>query len=260
MRKDGDQVRITAQLRRRRHRQSFWASATTHLADVFAVQDEITQAVVAAIESQLYAAENFRRQRKPPDSLDAWDLVMRALQHIWRVTRARQSGGAGALGKAIAVRSRLRPGAESVGGLPHVAAHMGCEGMPQAVPAAERAALAAIRADSEDAGRIMRWRARLFNRRFDDCIAQSSSWRCGSIRILAARGSMAWRCPIAGAGRRATPPLAQALRFSPRDPFAGVYCGVAAYCRMSAALRARRSTSPAKRCAAAPISSAPTAC
>ena len=48
------------------------------MADVFAVQDEITDAIVAAIEPQLYAAENLRAQRKPP-SLDAWNLVMRGL-------------------------------------------------------------------------------------------------------------------------------------------------------------------------------------
>ena len=42
---------------------------------------------------------------------------------------------------------------------------------------------------------------------------------------------MAWRWPIAGAGRKATAPRAQALRLSPRDPFAAIYCGVAAYCQ-----------------------------
>ncbi|MFX4543545.1 hypothetical protein ABTA76_20050, partial [Acinetobacter baumannii] len=57
------------------------------LVDVFAVQDEITNAIVAAVEPQIYAAENFRAQRKPPASLDAWDLLMRALSHYWRVTR-----------------------------------------------------------------------------------------------------------------------------------------------------------------------------
>ena len=49
------------------------------LADVFAVQDEITEAIVAAIEPQIYAAEKFHSRRKPPNSMDAWDLVMRAL-------------------------------------------------------------------------------------------------------------------------------------------------------------------------------------
>ena len=55
-----------------------WSERYDHkLEDVFAVQDEITDAIVAAIEPQVYAAENFRASRKPPESLDAWDLVMR---------------------------------------------------------------------------------------------------------------------------------------------------------------------------------------
>jgi hypothetical protein len=49
---------------------------------VFAVQDEITEAIVAALEPQLYAAENFRARRKSPDSMDAWDLVMRGYRII----------------------------------------------------------------------------------------------------------------------------------------------------------------------------------
>jgi hypothetical protein len=57
------------------------------LAGVFALQGEITEAIVAAIEPQIFAAESFRDQRKPPSSMDAWDLVMRALSHFWRVTR-----------------------------------------------------------------------------------------------------------------------------------------------------------------------------
>ena len=61
MRKDGDHVRITAQLNDVVTGSHLWAERyDRNLADVFAVQDEITQAVVAAIEPQLYAAENFR--------------------------------------------------------------------------------------------------------------------------------------------------------------------------------------------------------
>ena len=70
---------------------------------MFAVQDEITEAIVAAIEPQLYAAENFRAQRKPPDSMDAWDLVMRALSHYWRVTRQDNLVAQALLEKAIAI-------------------------------------------------------------------------------------------------------------------------------------------------------------
>ena len=46
--------------------------------DVVAIQDEITGAIAAAIEPQIHAAESFRAHRKPPASLDAWDLLMRA--------------------------------------------------------------------------------------------------------------------------------------------------------------------------------------
>ena len=87
-RKSGDRVRITAQLNDVASGSHLWAERyDRELADVFAVQDEIIEPIVAAIEAQLCAAENFRAQRKPPDSMDAWDLVMRALSHYWRMTR-----------------------------------------------------------------------------------------------------------------------------------------------------------------------------
>jgi TolB-like protein len=88
VRKGGDRLRITVQLNDVASGGHIWAERYDRdLADVFAVQDEITEAIVAAIEPQLYAAENFRARRKAPDSMDAWDLVMRALSHYWRVTR-----------------------------------------------------------------------------------------------------------------------------------------------------------------------------
>ena len=82
VRKSGERVRITAQLNDVSTGSHIWAERYDRdLADVFVVQDEITESIVAAIEPQLYAAESFRAQRKPPGSLDAWDLVMRALSH-----------------------------------------------------------------------------------------------------------------------------------------------------------------------------------
>jgi TolB-like protein len=103
VRKGGDRVRITAQLNDVATGSHIWAEHyDRELADVFVVQDEITEAIVAAIEPQLYAAENFRARRKPPDSLDAWDLVMRALSHYWRVSRQDMLVAQALLEKAIA--------------------------------------------------------------------------------------------------------------------------------------------------------------
>jgi TolB-like protein len=83
VRKSGDRVRITAQLNDVATGNQLWAERYDRgLADVFAVQDEITEAIVAAIEPQIYAAENFRTRRKPPESLDAWDPERAALAAI----------------------------------------------------------------------------------------------------------------------------------------------------------------------------------
>src|SRR5258708_6721045 len=117
VRKSGDRVRITAQLNDVSTGSHIWAERYDRdIADVFAVQDEIIDSIVAAIEPQLYAAENFRARRKPPASLDAWDLVMRALSHYWRVTRQDNVVAHALLEKAIAMDPNYGQG---LGLLPH---------------------------------------------------------------------------------------------------------------------------------------------
>ena len=77
VRKVGDRVRISAQLNDVATGSHIWAEHYDRgLVDVFTVQDEITESIVAAIEPQLYASESFHAQRKPPDNMDAWDLVI----------------------------------------------------------------------------------------------------------------------------------------------------------------------------------------
>src|SRR6202035_336744 len=68
VRRGGDRVRITVQLNDVSTGSHIWAERYDRsLADVFAVQDEITEAIVAAIETPLYAADNFHAKRKPPE-------------------------------------------------------------------------------------------------------------------------------------------------------------------------------------------------
>src|SRR5947209_8337969 len=83
VRKGGNRLRISALLVDAITGNHVWAERYDRdLADIFAVQDEITERVVSAIEPELYAAEHIRSQRKPPDSLDAWECVIRALSLI----------------------------------------------------------------------------------------------------------------------------------------------------------------------------------
>ena len=156
-------MRITAQLNDVATGSHIWAERYDRdLADVFAVQDEITEAIVAAIEPQLYAAENFRARRKPPDSMDAWDLVMRALSHYWRVTRQDNVVAQALLEKAIAIDPNYGQALGVLATSHTFSAHMGWADMATVAPIAERAALAAIRADSEDPWAHLRSGLRLF--------------------------------------------------------------------------------------------------
>src|SRR3954462_6665929 len=151
VRKGGDRVRITAQLNDVATGSHLWAERYDRsIADVFAVQDEITEAIVAAIEPQLYAAENFHAQRKPPDSMDAWDLVMRALSHYWRVTWQDPVVAQALLEKAIAIDPNYGQALGLLATSYMFTAHMGWMDLATALPLAERAALDAVRADSED--------------------------------------------------------------------------------------------------------------
>ena len=53
------------------------------LADFFALQDQIAENVIAAIEPRLYAAEHQRLHTRSPESLDAWGFVMKAMPKVW---------------------------------------------------------------------------------------------------------------------------------------------------------------------------------
>jgi TolB-like protein/cytochrome c-type biogenesis protein CcmH/NrfG len=233
VRKDGDHVRINAQLVDVASGSQLWAERYDRdLADVFAVQDEITQAVVAAIEPQLYAAEDFRARRKTPDNMDAWDLVMRALSHYWRVTRQDNLVAQALLEKAIAVDPAYGQALSLLAASHMFSAHMGWQELTSALPRAERAALAAIRADSEDAwAHYALASVYLFNRRFDDCIAEFELALRLNPNFSPARGIYGVALSYRGRWEEGDRAAREALKFSPRDPFAAIYCGVAAYCQ-----------------------------
>jgi TolB-like protein len=82
LRKAGNRVRLTAQLIEAASGRHVWAERYDRaLDDIFAVQDEITLSVVGYIEPSLRQAEIERAKRKRPDSLDAYDLYLRALPY-----------------------------------------------------------------------------------------------------------------------------------------------------------------------------------
>jgi TolB-like protein len=231
VRKGGDRVRITAQLNDVVTGSHLWAERYDRgLADVFAVQDEITEAIVAAIEPQLYAAESFRAQRKPPDSLDAWDLVMRALSHYWRVTRQDNVVAQALLEKAIAIDPNYGQALGVLAASHTFSAHMGWADMATVAPIAERAALAAILADGEDPwAHYALGCVYLFARRFDDSLAEFELALQLNPNFSLAQGYYGLTLSYCGRWEEGDLAARRALRLSPRDPFSAVYYGIAAY-------------------------------
>jgi adenylate cyclase len=83
VRKAANRVRVTAQLVEAATGGHLWAERYDRdLVDIFAVQDEITAAVSAAILPTMERSERERAARKPPDSLDAWECYHRGLWHF----------------------------------------------------------------------------------------------------------------------------------------------------------------------------------
>src|SRR5205807_10401278 len=232
VRKSGDRVRITAQLNDVSTGSHIWAERYDRdLADVFAVQDEITESIVAAIEPQLYAAENFRARRKPPDSMDAWDLLMRALSHYWRVTRQDNVVAQALLEKAIAIDPNYGQARGMLAASHTFSAHMGWEDMAAtAAPIAESAAQAAIVPDSEDPwAHLALGCVYLFARRFDDCLAEFELALRLNPNFSLAQGYHGLALCYCGRWEEGDVAARRALRLSPRDPFSAIYCGIAAY-------------------------------
>ncbi|HSZ68102.1 MAG TPA: winged helix-turn-helix domain-containing tetratricopeptide repeat protein [Xanthobacteraceae bacterium] len=231
VRRGGDRVRITVQLNDVATGSHIWAERYDRdLADVFAVQDEITEAIVAAIEPQLYAAENFRAQRKPPNSLDAWDLVMRALSHYWRVTRQDNVVAQALLEKATAIDPNYGQALGVLAASHTFSAHMGWEDRQTAVSIAERAALTAILADSEDPwAHYALGHVYLFTRRFDDSLAEFDLALRLNPNFSLAQGYDGLALAYCGRWEEANVAARRALRLSPRDPFSAIYYGIAAY-------------------------------
>jgi len=88
VRKVGDRVRITAQFIDATTGNHIWADRfDTRIEDIFELQDNVTARVIGAIAPLLERAEWVRSQRKPAESLHAYDYYLRALSASYRLTR-----------------------------------------------------------------------------------------------------------------------------------------------------------------------------
>jgi len=87
VRRAGDRVRIAAQLIDATTGHHVWAETyDRELRDIFALQDEISEAIAASVQPEIRRAEVKRVVRRRPESLDAYESQLRGLWHLWKFT------------------------------------------------------------------------------------------------------------------------------------------------------------------------------
>lgn len=106
----GTRIRITAQLIEGTTGRHLWAEKfDRNLAQIFDVQDEITDTVAGFVEPQIRKAELERVRRKRPDSLDAWDLYVQAVPLVLGTNISGYSQAISLLDKAIGIDPHYAP-------------------------------------------------------------------------------------------------------------------------------------------------------
>ncbi|WP_207539681.1 winged helix-turn-helix domain-containing tetratricopeptide repeat protein [Sabulicella rubraurantiaca] len=97
-------VRITVQLIEAETGHHVWAERFDDtVEDIFALQDRVAEAVAAAVEPKIEAAEIRRAYTKPTENLDAYDLYLRALSRAYRFTRQDSDLAISKLRQAVAL-------------------------------------------------------------------------------------------------------------------------------------------------------------
>jgi tetratricopeptide (TPR) repeat protein len=108
VRKVGSRVRIVAQLVDVVSGHNVWARTyDRELTDVFAMQDEISEAIATSVAVDLQHAEHAHVRHRTPENLEAWGLYQRALAFFYHFTRENFEQGRALLERATQLEPRF---------------------------------------------------------------------------------------------------------------------------------------------------------
>jgi adenylate cyclase len=221
VRKGGNRVRITAQLIDAATGNHIWAERFDgELADVFALQDEITKKVVAAIEPKLLEAEALRSQNRSAEDLDAWEMVMHANSLFWRMTEAEGAAAIDILNRAVERYPDYAPAHSMLAFVLLVSSHLNLTFSkgPQLTRAAELGARAAELDDSDPWAHVALGYVAFMQRRTAESVAEFQRALQLNPNFAAAHGYMGWALAFDGQSENAIAHIEEAIRMSPHDP------------------------------------------
>jgi adenylate cyclase len=89
VRRAGTKIRVTAELIAPENGEQLWTGRYDRdIGDLFAMQDEITTHLCAALAPEIYRAEASAPARSSSTDLTAWDRFLRGLSHYYKLTKA----------------------------------------------------------------------------------------------------------------------------------------------------------------------------
>ena len=227
VRRAGTRLRISAQLVDAVTGGHHWAERyDRQLGDIFAVQDEITESVAAAIEPRVLAAEGIRTLSRSASDLGAWGLVARAQTHFWRMTKADCGTAIAALDHAAAAHPDYAPARSLLGFCRVFAAHMGWNNRERDLIAGREHAARAIALDDRDPwGHIALGYWALMERRTEECIAAFRRALDFNPNSASAHAHLGHGLAFSGRDREAIVHAQHAIRLSPLDPMIALFLG-----------------------------------
>lgn len=236
VRRAGSRLRITAQLLDAESGGHYWAERyDRELTDLFAVQDEITESVAAAIAPNLLAAEGVRALARSTENLGAWELVARAQAHVWRLTRADYEAAIQGLERAVALHPDYAPACGLLGFCLVFAVHMGWRECAHGLAVGRRHAARAVALDDRDAwGHVALGYSALMERHTAEAVAAFRRAVALTQSSAAAHSHLARAYAFAGQDREAIAHGEAAIRMSPVDPEMALFLGAIAVAHYTA--------------------------
>jgi TolB-like protein len=232
VRKSAGRVRVNVQLIDASNGVHLWADRyDRELANIFELQDEITNRVIDSVGSQIIVAEAARVRRKPPQNIDAWDLVMQALPHMWRMSTEEQRTAQELLQQAIALDAEYAHAHALLGWT-----YASMFNLDSRTPISEftdrllDAGGRAVSLDDQDHwGHLVLGLGHARRRRPELAVTHLSKSVDLNPNFALGYAGLGYAFACGGQPERGLQSLEQAQRLSPRDPFLAMYAPIARY-------------------------------
>ncbi|WP_170573618.1 adenylate/guanylate cyclase domain-containing protein [Ruegeria atlantica] len=233
VRRVGNRVRVSTQLIDALANHYVWTERFDGvIEDIFDLQDEITQKIVAAVAPEYLTAEMQRARRKVVPRMDAWELSARAHWHISQFTKTDVAEAQNLLLKAVALDPQSSFGLADLSFTYLMQCVNGWSDEPDASKA-EAVSLAqrAVSINGRDAyAMALLGAADLFSGRHQDAVRKLQDAIVLNPNDPHAYALLARSQVYLGDSKEALTNIKAAIRLSPRDPFIALWYSIRSLC------------------------------